>query len=132
MLAKMLVIFTVVPLLELFVLIKLGTQIGLWPTILIVALTGVVGVLLARTQGFAILFRIREDLENGRLPAEELLNGLCVLVGGAMLLTPGLITDTLGFSLIIPFTRTYIKMYIKKVIKNMLRRGEIKFYKKTP
>jgi UPF0716 protein FxsA len=126
MLIKLLLLFTCVPLLELIVLIQMGKRIGLWPTVFIVVITGFVGVFLARAQGFAILFRIREDLEGGRIPTDELMNGLCVLVGAAMLLTPGLITDAVGFSLILPITRVVIKRFIRTYIKKMIEKGNIK------
>lgn len=126
MLIRLLLLFTCVPLLELIVLIQLGRRIGLWPTVFIVVITGFVGVFLARAQGFAILFRIREDLEEGRIPADELINGLCVLIGGAMLLTPGLITDAMGFSLILPITRKAIKGFIRIYIRKMIEKGNIK------
>ena len=103
MFIRLLILFTVVPLVELALLIKLGNLIGLWPTILIVIATGVLGAALARSQGTRTVGAIRAELAQGRAPTESLINGLLILVGGVVLLTPGLLTDLLGFSLLVPF-----------------------------
>lgn len=106
---KLLLLFTLVPLLEIWILIELGAIIGSWTTILLIASTGFVGVFLARSQGFAVLYRMRMDMEAGLVPADQLFDGACILIGGALLLTPGLLTDLLGFSLLIPQTRVFFK-----------------------
>ena len=118
MFARLLILFTVVPLIELALLIKLGNLIGLWPTILIVIATGVLGAALARSQGTRAVGAIRAELAQGRAPTENLINGLLILVGGVVLLTPGLLTDLLGFSLLVPFTRDWFK----KKLRSRLRR----------
>jgi UPF0716 protein FxsA len=121
----LLTLFVGLPLVELALLIKLGTVIGTVKTILVVVATGVLGAALARSQGFLILSRIQEELEEGRLPAEELVNGACVLAGGLLLLTPGLITDTAGFALLFPPAREMIKAWARRYIQAKLDRGEI-------
>lgn len=118
MFVRLLILFTVVPLIELALLIKLGNVIGLWPTIFIVIATGVLGAALARSQGTQVISAIRAEVTEGRLPTESLINGLLILVGGVVLLTPGLLTDLLGFSLLIPFTRNWFK----KELRNKLRK----------
>ena len=118
MFVRLLILFTVVPLVELALLIKLGNLIGLWPTIFIVIATGVLGAALARSQGTRAVGAIRAELAQGRAPTESLINGLLILVGGVVLLTPGLLTDLLGFSLLIPFTRNWFK----KELRGRLRR----------
>lgn len=117
--------FIGVPLLELALLIKLGTYIGVAKTLLIVVGTGVAGAALARSQGFAIMSRIQMDLEEGHLPADELVNGACVLAGGLLLLTPGILTDTAGFLLLIPPSRELIKAFVKRYIQQKFDRGEV-------
>lgn len=117
--------FIGVPLLELALLIKLGTYIGMAKTLLIVVGTGVAGAALARSQGFAIMSRIQMDLEEGHLPADELVNGACVLAGGLLLLTPGILTDTAGFLLLIPPSRELIKAFVKRYIQQKFDRGEV-------
>lgn len=121
----LLLLFIGVPLLELALLIKLGTYIGVAKTLLIVVGTGVAGAALARSQGFAIMSRIQRDLEEGHLPAEELINGACVLAGGLLLLTPGILTDATGFLLLIPPSRELIKAFAKRYIQRKLDRGEV-------
>jgi UPF0716 protein FxsA len=106
-------LFTVVPLVELFLLVKLGTVIGIGPTVLIVITTGVLGAWLARWQGLGVLRRVSQDLNAGRLPADALIDGLLILIAGAVLLTPGLITDALGFGLLVPQSRTIVRRMIQ-------------------
>lgn len=109
MFLRLLLLFTVVPLVELFLLVKLGTVIGVGSTVLIVIATGFLGALLARWQGLGVLRRLSEDLSQGRLPADALLDGLLIFIAGAVLLTPGLITDALGFFLLLPAGRAVVK-----------------------
>ncbi|MCY3827339.1 MAG: membrane protein FxsA [Candidatus Dadabacteria bacterium] len=123
MFARLLILFTVVPLVELALLIKLGNVIGLWPTIFIVIATGVLGAALARSQGTQVISAIRAEVAEGRPPTESLINGLLVLVGGVVLLTPGLLTDLLGFSLLIPFTRDWFKKKLQSRLKKYAERS---------
>jgi len=109
MFLRLLLLFTVVPLLELFLLVKLGTVIGIGATVLIVICTGVLGAWLARWQGLGVLRRLSEDVNQGRLPADALIDGLLILIAGAVLLTPGLITDALGFLLLVPQGRAVVR-----------------------
>jgi UPF0716 protein FxsA len=109
MFLRLLLLFTVVPLVELFLLVKLGTVIGIGPTVLIVICTGVLGAWLARWQGLGVLRRVSDDLAQGRLPADALIDGLLILIAGAVLLTPGLITDALGFLLLVPQGRAIVR-----------------------
>jgi UPF0716 protein FxsA len=120
---KLLLLFTLVPLAELWLLIEIGRLIGTWPTVLIVASTGFAGVWLARTQGLITLFRIRAELEQGIVPGDKLLDGVCILLGGAFLLTPGLLTDLLGFSLLLPFSRRWIKDVGRRFLEQKLMHG---------
>ncbi len=102
------VLFILVPLLEMVLLIKVGGVIGALPTILLVCLTAAVGVALIRAHGFSVLRRAQQKLAAGTVPAQELLDGLSLIVGGAMLLTPGFFTDAIGFTLLIPAIRKAI------------------------
>lgn len=108
MFAKLLLLFTMVPLVELIILIKVGEVLGTLNTVLIVILTGILGAAFAKTQGLGIIQQIRRTVEAGRIPGRELLQGLMILVGGIMLITPGFLTDLAGLSLLLPLTR---KMY---------------------
>ncbi len=135
MFAYLLILFTVVPALELYLLIEIGSYIGAGNTILIIIITGVVGAYLARLQGFYILGKIQHSLNQGNMPSEELLDGAMVLVGGIVLLTPGFITDTLGFLLLLPMTRELIKFLLKNKLKDKLNQGDnitIRSFKEKP
>ena len=120
MFIRLLAVFIVIPLIELIILVKVGSYIGLWPTILIVVLTGIVGASLARYQGFIIINKIRSDVSSGRVPARELIDGMLVLIGGIVLLTPGFITDICGFFLLIPFTRNLIKGFVRSQFERIV------------
>lgn len=108
---KMLLIFTLIPLLELALLIYVGQIIGVMPTVLLVFITGVVGATLARAQGLMVIRDFQLTVQRARVPAMSLMEGLLLLIGAAFLVTPGLITDVLGFLLILPATRKVIAVY---------------------
>lgn len=101
----LLLLFIVLPLLEIWVLLKVGAVIGAGATILLVIATAIAGTLLLKQQGFAILGEYQKALMQGRIPAGELVEGAALVFGGALLLTPGFITDSIGFLCLLPFTR---------------------------
>jgi len=101
----LLLVFFSVPLAEIYVLVQVGGVIGAAPTIAMVVLTAVIGAAIIRHQGLATLARVRRDLERGEVPAEALLEAAVLLIAGALLLTPGFVTDTLGFACLIPALR---------------------------
>jgi len=125
MLFRLILLFTLVPLIELTLLIELGRQVGLEATLTIVILTGIIGAYLAKYEGLRVITRIRQDLNQGRIPAEGLIDGVIILAGGLLLLTPGLITDTIGFIALIPVTRQYLKQYLKRKFKQKIDSREI-------
>lgn len=125
MFLKLLVLFTIVPLTELALLIEVGQKIGLTNTIVLVILTGFLGAALARSQGFEIIQRIQSELSQGQLPADSLIHGAFILAGAILLLTPGIITDILGFTLLIPLTRSLLKAYLKKYFTEKINSGQI-------
>jgi len=102
---RLLLLFTTIPLIELALLVELGRYVGLPATIGLVLFTGVLGAWLAKSQGLATLGRVQADLQAGRMPTGALIEGLMILVAGAVLLTPGLLTDLFGFSLLTPWFR---------------------------
>ena len=124
MFLRLLLLFTVVPLVELFLLVKLGTVIGIGATVLIVICTGVLGAWLARWQGLGVLRRLTDDLNEGRLPADALIDGLLILIAGAVLLTPGLITDALGFLLLVPQGRAVVRKTIAARLATRTEAGD--------
>jgi UPF0716 protein FxsA len=125
---KLLLLFTLVPLVELYLLIEIGKLLGAPLTIGIVAITGFVGVILAKSEGLSVLRRLQNQLAEGEMPGNALLDGLFILVGGAFLLTPGLITDTLGFLFLVPFTRYPLRELLKRKLAKMMSTGDINIY----
>ncbi len=127
MFIKLLIVFTIVPIIELYVLIEAGRQIGAGATIGLIFLTGIAGAYLARSQGFNLINRIQTDLNQGRIPAEEMMDGVMILSGGLLLLTPGFCTDLFGFCLLTPVTRQFFKVWLKKWLDLKIQRGEVNF-----
>jgi len=117
MLWKLFLAFTIIPVSEIYVLIAIGGQIGILPSIGLVILTGIVGASLARSQGLQTLGRIRDSFQQGVVPGEELLNALLIAVAGIVLLTPGFLTDAAGLFLLIPATRTLCREWLKRRIE---------------
>lgn len=116
--------FTLIPVIELYLLIKIGSLIGAFNTILLVIVTGAVGAYLARLQGLQAIFRVRTRMQQGEMPAEELLDALIILVAGIVLLTPGLLTDIAGLLLLLPQTRFQFKKWLQQKLNQwILRHG---------
>jgi len=101
-------LFLAVPFVEIWLLIKVGTVIGAGWTILLVVATAVIGAGLVRAQGLSTISRIQQEMAAGRMPADEVLQGLFLFVSGALLVTPGFFTDSIGFLLLIPAVRRYL------------------------
>lgn len=110
-------LFVVMPVLELWVLIQVGSQIGGLNTIALVFLTAMAGTWLLRQQGLKTLLQARSKMDAGQMPAKEMAEGICLAVGGALLLTPGFITDTVGFICLVPGLRTGLIGWMMKHIQ---------------
>ncbi len=123
MLLRLLLLFTVVPLVELVLLVQVGRLVGLGPTIALVLLTGVLGAWLTRLQGLRVLARVRTELEQGRMPAAELVDGLLIVIAGAVLLTPGLLTDACGFFLLVPAGRRAVRRAVTRTLRDRVHGG---------
>lgn len=106
------ILFFIVPFIEIWLLIKVGGVIGALPTILLVVLTAVLGAFLLRQQGLATLLRFQQNLQSGQLPATELMEGVILLIGGVLLMTPGFFTDAMGFLCLLPFSRKLILKFL--------------------
>ncbi len=128
MLLRLILLFTVMPLIELYLLIQVGRYLGTLPTITIVLITGIIGGLLARSQGLSVQRQIRIDLQNGIIPTDSLIDGLFILIAGALLITPGMITDVCGFALMVPGFRGWFKMWLKGILKRKIESGQFQFY----
>jgi len=125
MLLKLFLCFTLIPVIELYLLIKVGTVIGGFNTILLVILTGFAGAWLARMEGMNTMLKVRMNLQNGIMPAEELIDALIILIAGLVLITPGLMTDTFGLFLLWPYTRNRFKRFLREKFNEMQSRGNI-------
>ena len=124
-LARLALLFVIVPLLELALLIEIGQVVGFLPTMALVMFTGVTGAWLARLEGLKTLWRLRDDLARGQLPGQAIMDGMSILVGGALLLTPGILTDLVGFSLLLPPTRRAIQRRVRENLERRIQDGAI-------
>jgi UPF0716 protein FxsA len=118
-------LFTVVPIVELALLIKIGQIWGITNTLVLVILTGVLGAILLKLQGMGILRRINTELSQGLLPPDALFDGFFIFCGGLLLVTPGVITDIIGILLLFPFTRNLFKNWAKRKIKRTFEQGRV-------
>jgi len=128
MLLRLALLFVLTPLVELAILVYLGTIIGALYTILIVVATGILGAFMARNQGLATLSRIRGSIERGIIPSNEIFDGALILAGGLLLLTPGIITDIIGFAMLVPQTRRLIGRWLRSLIRRRIQREEIHYW----
>lgn len=117
-------ILIIVPIIELWGLLQAGEWFGAWPTVLAVIATGVIGGHLARRQGLQTWKLVQLQIEQRQVPGEALLDGICILFGGLLLLMPGFFTDTIGFLFLIPLTRGIIKLWIKHAFYRFIRDGK--------
>ena len=127
MLSRLILLFVTVPLLELVLLLQVGQWIGLGPTVALVVATGFAGAALARRQGLRAFLAVQQELSAGGLPGRALLDGLSILVGGALLLTPGILTDVLGFSLILPSSRRWLQGILRRRMERRIKEGAVHF-----
>ena len=109
--------FIAIPIMEVILFITVGKHIGLWNTILIIIVTGIIGAILVKTQGISIINKAMEELKSNKMPILSIFEGIAILVAGAFLLTPGFLTDTLGGLLLIPKTRNILIEYIISFLK---------------
>jgi len=120
----LLLAFILVPIVEIAVFIEVGGRIGMWSTIGIVILTAVIGTALLRQQGLSVLFRIQENLQANRMPVQELFDGVCLVIAGALLLTPGFVTDAIGFALFVAPFRRWLS---GEIGKRVMARAEVHY-----
>ncbi|TLM67879.1 MAG: FxsA family protein [Deltaproteobacteria bacterium] len=125
MFIKLLVLITLLPIIEIYVLIESGRMIGVLPTVLLVILTGIAGSWLMRQQGFVLLTRVQRELANGQLPAGALLDGALIIAGGILLLTPGFCTDLLGVTMLLPLPRRLWRGWLQRWLTNQLASGRM-------
>ena len=124
---KLLMLFIIVPVTELYILIEAGKRIGTLNTISIIIFTGILGAYLVKHQGFMILRKIQNDLNEGTIPEDSLVQGAIILTGGILLLTPGFATDIAGFIFLIPVSRKVVKKYLLKWLKGKIKEGNFHY-----
>ncbi len=121
----LILLLIVVPALEIAVILLSWNTIGLALTVLLIILTGLLGAWLARREGLQAIRRAQLKTSQGQVPGEEILDGVCILIGGVVLLTPGFITDALGFLLLIPATRQMFKKLLQRAYEKMVYSGNV-------
>ena len=123
---RLALLFIGLPLLELYILIKIGSRLGAFLTIGLVIFTALLGLLLARFEGLRTLHQIRQSLSQGIVPAEEMVDSVLIFVGGVLFVVPGVITDIAALVLLIPFTRTIFKRWLRRRFDRMVERGNVR------
>lgn len=127
---RLLLLFVLLPAVELALLIEVGSRIGTFATLGLIVMTGTVGAALARRQGLGVLRRLREETEAGRLPATALVDGVLILVAAALLVTPGILTDGVGFLCLVPAFRRWLRRATLRRLERAVREGslEVRLY----
>lgn len=124
---NLLILFTVIPIVELILLVQIGERIGTLNTIAIVIITGIAGASFAKSQGLQVIGKIRNTMGQGQIPGMPLLEGAMVLVGAVMLITPGFITDIVGLTFLFPWTRALYARWAGAYFKKKFMSGQWKF-----
>ncbi len=114
MLLKLFALFIITPVVEMALLIEVGKRIGTLQTIVIIVVTGIAGASLAKSQGLRIMRDMKWSMHSGEMPHNHLIESVLILIGGALLITPGILTDVVGFVLVVPWTRRLIRERLKK------------------
>lgn len=120
---KLIPIFILMPILDLYILVKASQSMGFGPTVLLIIATGIAGYYLAKSEGRLILKKINREMGQGNVPGDEILTGFCILVGGFLLLIPGIVTDIIGITMVLPGSREFYKGYIKRWLQRLINRG---------
>ena len=129
MLLKLFLAFTLIPVIEIYLFIKIGGSIGAFNTVAMVIITGFAGAYLARMQGMQTMFRVQTSLQQGIIPKEELIDALLIFVAGIVLLTPGFLTDAFGLLLLYPDTRNHFKRFLKRQFDRWVQNQNIDTYR---
>jgi UPF0716 protein FxsA len=132
LLGRLMLLFVIVPVIELMLLIELGQYVGFLPTLLLVMATGIGGAALARLEGLRVFYQFQQELAKGQIPGQALLDGISVLIGGAFLLTPGILTDFVGFSLLFPPSRRWIQRLVRARLEQQIKDGGIQVMSMGP
>lgn len=113
------------PVVEIIVLLLSGNLIGFWPTLFLILATGLIGAYLAKRQGMETWKKAQEQIRYGMMPGNEIIDGICIFIGAALLLSPGLISDIMGLILVFPPTRNLLKPIVIRFIMNRMNKGKV-------
>ncbi|MGE7593174.1 FxsA family protein [Peribacillus frigoritolerans] len=113
------------PVVEIIVLLLSGNLIGFWPTLFLIVATGLIGAYLAKRQGMETWKKAQEQIRYGMMPGNEIIDGICIFIGAALLLSPGLISDIMGLILVFPPTRNLLKPIVIRFIMNRINKGKV-------
>ncbi len=127
MFLKLFLAFTLIPVIEIYLLIKIGSSLGALNTVILVIGTGLTGAYLARLQGMQTMLRVRSSLQQGLMPTKDLIDALIIFTAGIVLLTPGFLTDLTGLLLLFPVTRRYFKRFLKFKFEQWVNNQNINF-----
>lgn len=125
----LLLAFLIIPALEIGVFIWVGGIVGPWWVVMLIILSGIIGITLAKQQGYDTWIRARQSMNNGQVPTAQIIDGICILVGAVLLFAPGFITDIVGLLLVIPLTRNPFRQMLLKWIQLKVSRGRIIYRK---
>lgn len=125
----LLLLLIIIPALEIGVFVKVGGLIGPWWVVILILLSAFFGVSLAKREGLEVWYKAKESMNRGQAPTEQIIDGICILIGAVFLFTPGFITDIIGLLLIIPWTRQPFKKIFKKWMMWILSKGTIIYRK---
>jgi UPF0716 protein FxsA len=129
MLFRLFIAFSLIPVIEIYLFIKIGGAIGALNTVVIVILTAFAGAYLARIQGMQTMFKVQSSLQQGIIPKEELIDALLIFVAGILLLTPGFLTDACGMMLLYPNTRYHFKRYLRRKFDQWVKKQNVDTYR---
>jgi UPF0716 protein FxsA len=134
MLGRFFLLLIGLPLLELYILIKIGSYLGAFRTIALIIISAVLGLLLARFEGLRTLHQIRQSLSQGIVPAEEMLDSVLIFAGGVLFVIPGVLTDIIAIMLLIPFTRTAFKRWLRRRFDRAVASGNarLQYHRSSP
>lgn len=121
MFGPLLLVFLVVPLIELFLIVQVSQSLGVLETILLLIVVSVVGAWLVRREGLSVMRRVQDQLQAGKMPTDALIDGAMILGGGALMLTPGFLTDAIGVSLMLPPVRAIFRPFVAKAVRSRVQ-----------
>ena len=123
---RLLILFILVPLIELYILIKIGAHLGAFQTVALVVFTALFGIVITRVEGLMKLQQIKQSFSQGIVPAEEMVDGVLIVVAGILLIIPGVLTDLFALALLIPYTRTIFKRWLRHRFDRMVAAGNVR------